>query len=310
MVKATPFTPKPALDKLPLAARKDISDNFEANVEDFRARIKALLGTDFTFNINAEEVWAYAEEGQTSAGTCFAGYVEGFISALEYFINKYHEAGKTYFNAAVSQSALTLTVNPLGEKGKTISSDVKDGVYRILFRPGELGYNQTQQYDNILPAIESAPRDGFSLSAKHSIDTDYEGEIDAVQQAISELCGTQFALDPNFEENYRVLAGAKETAKNDKDWELRVGSVSLKYFKGLEFQLERQGFRDDDMIHEGLQEVVKSKTFKIRVVPETSTKRSSETVVDREQGVVYLQCTPKKWGLNPMDMGEDFLRLL
>lgn len=39
------------------------------------------------------------------------------------------------------------------------------------------------------------------------------------------------------------------------------------------------------MIHEGLQEVIVSKTFRIRVVPET--KKPTETVI--EDGVVYLQ---------------------
>ncbi|KAF7356513.1 hypothetical protein MVEN_00984800 [Mycena venus] len=266
-------------------------------MEDFKARIKELLGTDFTINIKAEEVWAYAQEGNTSAGTCFAGYVEGFISALKNFINKYEENGKTYFNNAV---------NPLGEKGETISSDVQEGVFRILFRHDRLGYNQSWLDESILPAVQSVPRDGFSLSAKHSIEHDYEGDIEELQQEINTICGTVFTLDPNFEENYKVLSGTKETFNNDNYWESRIGAVALSYFKGLKYQLERQGFKDDDMLQEGLQEGVESKTFRIRVVPET--KKTTETVI--EEGVVYLQCAPKRWGYNSNDMGEDLLNLL
>jgi hypothetical protein len=40
-------------------------------------------------------------------------YVEGFISSLDDFINKYHENGRTFFNETVTQSELTLTVSNL-----------------------------------------------------------------------------------------------------------------------------------------------------------------------------------------------------
>ncbi|KAJ7838024.1 hypothetical protein B0H14DRAFT_2361997 [Mycena olivaceomarginata] len=240
MPKPVPFAPKPAMAKLPLAVRKDIRDNFDAKKEDFQGRIKELVGADFTININAAEVWAYAEESNTSAGTCFSGYVEGFISALKTFMNKFDDNGKAYFNEAVTQSELTLTVNPLGDKGETITSAVKDGVYCIMFRHDRLGYNQNWLDDTMLPAIESAPREGFSLSAKNSIENDYEAEVDEVRDAITKLCGTEFTLDPNFEEIYSVLTAAGESV-SDKTWQARIGATVLGYFKGLQYQLERQG---------------------------------------------------------------------
>ncbi|KAJ6581612.1 hypothetical protein B0H19DRAFT_514034 [Mycena capillaripes] len=305
MVKAAPFTPKPALAKLPLAARKDIRDNFDDKKEDFQARIKELVGRDFTININAAEVWAYAQEGNTSTGTCFSGYVEGFISALKSFIDKYEENGKTYFNEAVAQSELTLTVNPLGDQGDTISSDVKEGVYRILFRHDRLGYNQNWLDEFMLPAIESAPHEGFSLSAKHSIEKEYEPEIDEVREAINKLAGTEFTLDPNFDEVYKTLCKAEKVS--DSLWRSRIGSVVLSYFKGLKYQLEYQGFKvDDELLQEGLQEGVQSKTFRIRVVPKT--KNTTETVI--EDGVVYLQCAPDRWGYNSNEYGSELLKLL
>ncbi|KAJ7043704.1 hypothetical protein C8F04DRAFT_943788 [Mycena alexandri] len=238
MAKAAPWAPKAALAKLPLAARKDIRDNFDAKKEDFQARIKALLGVDMTININAAEVWAYADESNTSAGTTFAGYVEGFVSALEEFMKKFDENGKSFFNEAVTQSELTLTVNPLGDKGDTIAADVKDGVYRILFKHDRLGYNMGWQADTMLPAIESAPREGFSLSAKNSIESDYEDQIEEVNEAINKLVGTTVTLDPNFEENYKALSAAN---KDNKDWQARIGSTVLSYFQGLQSQLESQG---------------------------------------------------------------------
>ncbi|KAK7025224.1 hypothetical protein R3P38DRAFT_1064194 [Favolaschia claudopus] len=306
MPKPAPWSPKPAVAKLPLAVRKDIRDNFESKKEDFETRIKELTGTDsFTININAAEVWAYAEDGNTSAGTCFSGYVEGFISALKNFMTKYDDNGKSFFNEAVTQSELTLAVNPNGDKGETINSAVKDGVYQILFRHDRLGYNQNWLDDTMLPAIESAPREGFSLSAKNSIENEYEAEIDELQEEINKLCGDKFTLDPNFEEIYKTLSAAGEKV-GDNNWQARIGATVLNYFKGLKYQLEYQGFKEDEMLQEGLQEIVETKTFKVRVVPKT--KSTTETVV--EDGVVYLQCAADRWSYNANDMGEGLLKLL
>ncbi|KAJ6503783.1 hypothetical protein C8R45DRAFT_818142 [Mycena sanguinolenta] len=240
MPKAVPFTPKPAIAKLPLAVRKDIRDNFDAKKEDFQAQIKELTGVDFPININAAEVWAYAAADDTSAGRCFSAYVEGFISALKAFMEKFKDNGKTYFNDAVTQSELTITVNPLGDKGNTIDSAVKDGVYCILFRHDRLGCNQSWLKDTMLRAIESAPREGFSLSAKHSIEVDYEDKIEELQEAINALCGVPFTLDPNFEEIYEVLTEAKDKV-NDAGWRESIGRTVFQYFEALKYHLESQG---------------------------------------------------------------------
>ncbi|KAF7309894.1 hypothetical protein MIND_00361700 [Mycena indigotica] len=317
MPKPVVFAPKPAIAKLPLAVRKDIRDNFDANMDDFKARIKAKLGVDYTININAAEVWAYASEGDTSAGTCFKGrvftrfqlsldliasrYIEGFISGIESFISKYEDNGKTYFNEAVTQAEITLTVNILGDKAETLSADVKDGVYRILFRHDRLGYNQSWQESTILPAIEGVDREGFSLSAKHSIEDDFEGSIDEVRDEINKMLGAEFTLDPNFEEVYAALK-----ASSQQDWQANIGRTILNYFNGLKYQLESQGFKDDDMLQEGLQEMVETKTFRVRVLPKTNS--TTETVI--EDGVVYLQTRPDRWGYNANDMGEGLIKLL
>ncbi|KAF7343771.1 hypothetical protein MSAN_01958100 [Mycena sanguinolenta] len=290
MPKAVPFTPKPATAKLPLAVRKDIRDNFDSKKEDFQAQIKELTGADFTININAAEVWAYAAPDDPAAGRCFSAYVEGFICALTEFMTNFKDNGKTYFNEAVTQSELTITVNPLGDKGNTIDSAVKDGVYCILFRHDRLGCNQSWLRDSMLPAIESAPREGFSLSAKHSIEKDYEDEIDELQEAINKLCGAPFTLDPNFEEIYKVLTEAKDKV-SDADWRNSIGRIVFKYFEALKYHLESQKFGEDEMLRDGLQEIVETKTFKIRVL--LKTESTTETVL--EDGVMYLQTRPDCW---------------
>lgn len=59
------------------------------------------------------------------------------------------------------------------------------------------------------------------------------------------------------------------------------------YSDGLRYNLVREGFEGDDMLQEGLAEVVTSKTFRLRVVKATTKGATNEIVI--EDGVVYLQ---------------------
>ncbi|KAJ7760747.1 hypothetical protein DFH07DRAFT_430750 [Mycena maculata] len=304
MAKST-FAPKPPVEKLPLATRKDIRDKYEERKTELESEISQLLGVSFTLAINPNEVVAYVkEDSRASVGDMFATYVTGFILGLKDYVEKYGDDGKAHFNAAVSASQLSVNVNELGEKGDTISADVKDGVYRILFNHDRVGYNMNQQYDCILPAIEAVPTDGFCLRAKHSIENDYTDKIDDLRNEIAEITGIKdVVLDANFEENYKALC---EAAEPPQQWQQNFGKVHFSYFNGLKGQLEMQGFKADEMLQEGLQEVVTSKTFKIRIV--AKTKDTNETVI--EDGVVYLQTTANRWWYNANDMGTGLVKLL
>ncbi|TFK32333.1 hypothetical protein BDQ12DRAFT_773579 [Crucibulum laeve] len=306
MPKRAAFTPKPSIEKLPLAVRKDIWDNFESKKTDFESEIGKLLDTAFTININANAVWAYAEGlSASSAGGTFSGYVEGFISALKGYLEKYGDEGKSYFNSAVTQSELALVVNSLADEAETISADVKDGVFRILFRQDRLGYNQSWLNDHFLNAIEAVPREGFSLIAKHSIENNFNADIGSLTQEIGEILALpDIIIDANFEENYAAL-----NCKDDKSWQSNFGAATFAYFSdGLKYQLVRQGFRGDDMLQEGFAEMVTSKTIKLRVVNATTGGLTNETII--ENGIVYLQTTPDRWHYNVNEAGQQLLDLL
>ncbi|KAJ6466544.1 hypothetical protein C8R47DRAFT_990812 [Mycena vitilis] len=242
----TGFTPKPALEKLPLAVRKDskstpsFRDKYDENKAELESEISKLLGVSFTVAINPNEVVAYVkEDSRVSIGGMFTGYVNGFITALKSYLEKYGDDGKAHFNAAVSNAQLSVNVNELGDNGPTISADVKDGVYRILFNHDRVGYNMNQQNDWILPAIEAVPTGGFSLQAKNSIENHYNDQIGDVQKEIAQLTGiADVVLDPNFEENYKALMDA---GLPDTKWQGIFGRVCFGYFSGLQGQLESQG---------------------------------------------------------------------
>ncbi|KAG6815549.1 hypothetical protein H0H87_000632 [Tephrocybe sp. NHM501043] len=309
MPKAAPFAPKPAIEKLPLAVRKDntytIRDNYESEKDELEATISELLGTTFHININVNEVWAYnPPDYNTSVGglgsngwpphrflhltrilSIYDSYVKGFVDALKWYIEKYGDEGKTHFNEAVTQSELTVTVNELGDKASRVWGSALELV-KLNVRNSI--HNQSYINDYLLKAIENVPRAGFSIVAKFSIEEYYNAEIEKLTTEIGEILAIpDVVLDPNFE------------AKSPSS----ISGNTLTHH-----QLNSQGFKGDDMLQEGLAEIVNSKTFQIRIVKKTKNDATIETVV--ENGTVYIQMTAQKWRYNVSEAGAGLIELL
>ncbi|KAG6855471.1 hypothetical protein H0H87_002368 [Tephrocybe sp. NHM501043] len=203
MPKSLAFEPKPAIEKLSISIRKDIRGKYESDKDELEASIGELLGASFHVEINTNEVLAYNPPGLTSSvGAMFKRYVEDYISALEAYLEKFGDEGKIHFLEAVSRFELTLPVNELGDQETTISADIKDGVFRILFHHERLGYNKNSLSDFFSKAVESIQRAGYSIVAKTSIEEHFHSEIEELMAEIGEILAMpDVVLDPDFEEN-------------------------------------------------------------------------------------------------------------
>ena len=108
-----------------------------------------------------------------------------------------------------------------------ISAEVKDGVFHILFKQDRFGLNQSWLADPFVKAINKGPHDGFTLLVKHSVETEYNAEVEDTQAEIGKILNLpDVVLDPNFEENY-----AKLLKKADSDWQENFGKATLAYFQ-------------------------------------------------------------------------------
>lgn len=175
---------------------------------------------------------------------------------MKSYVDSYGDIGKECFKNAVTKAELTLTANEAGDsvclfssfpqgmnyqttplfclQADSISADVKDGVFRILFQQNRLGYNQSWLADPFVKAIDQAPHEGFGLLAKHSIEKNYNDEIDDVRQEVADILALpDVVLDANFEENY-----VKLLKKDDQDWQKNFGEASLQYFRWIIFLLQ------------------------------------------------------------------------
>jgi hypothetical protein len=187
---------------------------------------------------------------------------------------------------------------------------IKDGVLRLVFSEGNFATNVNDVSQGFQEALKSAAASSgsgsaFNINARQSVRKSYDPEIGAIQKAIGELVGVaDIKLNPSFEPNATVLAKAGD--KSRSDWDSAMGSATLAYFEGLKYQIERAGFKDDDMLQEGFQEGVSKNEILFRVVEKLSGYH--ETLV--EDGVLIMQTTPENFWTNTNDVGSNILDIL
>ncbi|UZP39578.1 hypothetical protein NXS19_007394 [Fusarium pseudograminearum] len=90
-------------------------------------------------------------------------------------------------------------------------------------------------------------------------------------------------------------------------WEWNFGNAHLAYFEGLALQLQYDKVGEDDMIREGLLETVDKHAVHIRVVDQI---KGSYNEVIVEDGILYLQTTPKTFGINTSDAASNIVSIL
>ncbi|KAK5658928.1 hypothetical protein OQA88_1744 [Cercophora sp. LCS_1] len=294
----------PPAEKLSLALRKNVRDEWDNNKKDLEQQLSEILGQEWTVDINPNAVWPYHNDGyaKESLGSCIKSYVEGAVYYLKYLGGRYDSLiGEV--NEIASAHVLTMDVDE-ESRVSYCGVDVVDGKLRIIFNPTSLGVNinDALSESNLLPALNNAPTDKpLSFSARLGIASDYEPAIAAVRHQFAELLGKQddeINLNPNFEETFAKLKEAASNKKNDirDDWQNNLGSFTLKYWEGLAYQMKYQKVGEDDLVQEGFLDAVSSLEFKFRIVDSLEYASYAEVVI--KDGILYLQSKATTWGTN------------
>ncbi|KAF4454765.1 hypothetical protein F53441_2843 [Fusarium austroafricanum] len=300
----------PPAEKLPLAVRKNIRDSWENTKEGHEKKLSEVLGQPWTINIDPKALYPYAEEGSwgsTSMGDLIVSYVEGVEYQLKYFIDSNGDGAKDEINEICTAHVLTMDF----DEKKTVSycgtKVSPDGELVILFTEGNLGTNTNYAADNnnLTKALNEAPSTARPMSyvARAGIRSDYDANFQQVQEKLNKILGQEIAIVPNFEANFEKL---KANTK-DNDWEQNFGRSHFSYLEGLVSTLEYEKFGEDEMLQEGLLEAMDKHAVHVRVVDQT--KRSyNETVI--EDGILYLQTSPKDFGVNVHQVASDIVNIL
>ncbi|KAL2271399.1 hypothetical protein VTJ83DRAFT_770 [Remersonia thermophila] len=308
----------PPAEKLPLALRKNIRDEFDSNKADLESQLSELLGTEWTVEVDPLAIWPYHNDGwaKENLGSAIKGYINGAIYQLKNAVSKYGDEFKTELNALAPTHILTLDFD---EEGKISSGgcgvDIHEGKLRILFAEDYLGTNVDYCLENpkLLKALNAVPPTEelpYSFVVRQGIRERWDAEIGEVKAKIAAQLGKSaddITLNPNFAATFDRLTQATEANENIyvKDWQDNFASFILGYFDALRSHLEYVKVGEDELVQEGLLEAVEKNEYAFRLVDSLQDSSYNEVVI--EDGVLYLQTTPENFGVNQNDVAKKLV---
>ncbi|KAI1848375.1 hypothetical protein JX265_008844 [Neoarthrinium moseri] len=297
----------PPVEKLPLAVRKNIRDEWDNKKGDIEKDLSDVLTVPWTVDVNPNQIYAYAKDGyaKDSLGSCIAEYINSAIYQLKYYSSSFGEDGLKELNSIAYKHTVTLDIDE-SKRFTYAGVDIHEGTLRLLFAPDNLAVNISYacEKDTLLKALNEAPApegsaETLSVAARTSIRQDYDPKIEEIRAKIAALLAKpDIKLNPNFEDTFAKLKQESQTKKSElrEDWQLNIGRVACDYFDGLVSQLQWQKFEEDDLLQEGFNEAIDKGEIVFRIVEKLTDDSYGECQV--EDGFLYLQCTAKTWGTN------------
>ncbi|KAH7140784.1 hypothetical protein EDB81DRAFT_885492 [Dactylonectria macrodidyma] len=297
--------------KLPLAVRKNVRDEWENAKGDWEKKFSDLLGAEWTININPLAIFPYAEEGSyghSSLGSCIAAYVGGAEYQLKYVIGRIGDIVKDEINTLAHAHTLTMDLDEEKQFSYCGVKITPAGELAIVFSAGNLGSNidYALEQSNLTKALDAADQASkpMNYSARVAVFEDYDAKIAPVQEKLNKILGKEIALVPNFEAAYEKLAASTDVRD---DYASNLGNFVRGYFEALNDYLTYQKFDSDEMLQEGLTEVIEKNEVHFRIADKLS-KSYNEAVI--EDGILYLQTNTANFGTNIHQIAEGLLDLL
>jgi hypothetical protein len=305
---------KAPVEKLPLAARKNVRDGWDSKKPELEAQLLTLLGVPWTFEINPNAIYPYAEPdsyGNHSPGDCIYAYAEAFVQQVKYFLDSHKEAGKTELNSVVPNHKVTLSASTAFSYCGTA---ITDGNLNLHFHPNSLASNISYVAQNLDDALSAAPQpegaSPLSYAARHSIKSDYESQIlPILEKSRKALQNPALKFEPDFE----ALGAKLKTGKDVRDdWEKNLGSFAISYYESFADILQREKFDSDDLLREGFEEEAAKGVVRLRIVDKLGEGKGSNgyNEILIEDGEVLLRTTPDRWGTNISYVAEKLVEIL
>ncbi|KAH7119456.1 hypothetical protein B0J13DRAFT_397241, partial [Dactylonectria estremocensis] len=199
----------PPAEKLPLAVRKEVRDNWESKREGLEKAISDILGEPWAININPNAIWPYAKDSswaKTSIGEIIQLYIAGAECQLKSFIENFGEESKAEINNICSAHTITMDFDEAKKVCYCGCEVSAAGELILLFSEGNLGtyINDALSGSNLTKALNKAAVSGgnakpMSHATRTGINKEYSPEIAPLQERLNEILGKEVPLDPNFE---------------------------------------------------------------------------------------------------------------
>lgn len=214
--------------------------------------------------------------------------MDALVYNLKRFVDTFGEDGKGEMNSVCSKHQIIFAPQDT-TKFSYGGFEVKDGALRLVFAENKLGTNVSDVSAEFAKALKDAPAapgaSAFNIDARNSVREKYDPNVEEVRSSIAALVNVpNLKLNPNFEHNANMLA---KTPNQNSGWDKQIGAATLAYFSGVEGQIKRAGFKDDDMLQEGFQEAIDKGEICFRIVDKLTKGSYNEVII--ENGVLYVQ---------------------
>ncbi|UPL02683.1 hypothetical protein LCI18_013617 [Fusarium solani-melongenae] len=288
----------PPAEKLPLYVRGDIREKWDPKKPEYEAEISEILGEPWTIDIDPHKIWPYAEEdswAKRHTGELMRDYVKAAVSNFRTFVNNLGEAHKDELNKICTAHVLTMAADANGKTDYCSCEVSPDGELVMIFHPEKLGVNidNALMTDFVKDALDAAPSDPGPMSYRVRMQAlKYQERIGEKQEELNAMLQKEVTFDPNWEAFFDKMNSAEDAAEN---WRSGTGDQIRWYFGALVSRMNGDGFGTNDALREGFLEAVEKDTIAFRVVDKTD-ETYNEYVL--EDGVLYIQTTPSRFGVN------------
>lgn len=307
------------VEKLPLAARKNIRDEFDANIGNLINAVSDLLGQPYKLEVNFHLFYAYAVAAdsswvKSSPGVAAFNYFESFHTYLKDFTEEgtYTDAVEA-FNELVTERRISLEADP-----SVTYSDcrVRDGAFELTFSSTSPGVNVSyacqempKRFDEGLFAKDP---DALPMIAKRNIRDEFERKKEGLLARFKEeLLGADVGLMADYTAIWKTLvAGNKINSDVNLEYSTQnFGRVLYSYFDGLASQMKSK-LNKDDMMVEGFIEAVPTLQLCVEVAPQDYSLKNSYHEIEIKDGKFIIRTTPRYFGTNSDSAAQDIVDLL
>jgi hypothetical protein len=309
--------------KLPLVTRKDIRDNYDGKLPDLKARFKDLLGEEYEFTTDFQELFGLINQDESyqkdSMGTIAYNACESLADQIKYITDKDGaELFKEHMNQVVSKKQVKVLVEDM-PSGYTLCR-VTDGVLQLIYKTGNYGTNTSyiaSELQKVLDESFHATNKGeLPLAAKIGFQTEFLDKKEKLEADIAEelndekvtLVADPAAIWQLAVEEFDKLKKREQSEIDLESISRNMGAAIYAYFDGFLGQIKYQ-FKQDELVVEGFLELCSKKEIHFKLVPKGGLTRSYNDAIFEDDCYV-IRATPQTWYTNSSYACDDIMKLL
>lgn len=296
------WTLEPA-EKLSLAVRKNIRDDFESKKPEYEQQLANLIGVDtFTITVNANQVFPYAETtgyGQ-NMGSMLQLYFEALCSSVEGYTNKgKDEEAKEVLRKVISKNSATMVAV---DNVSYCDLAIIDGELAVVYNYKNFASNISNVGEHIASVVDKGldalGENDLPVVARRAIKEHLDVTISEMQEKMQKMFGKEYKFEYDIRAYLDKLAQHAEELSWLKDrFNSAVPEFTARYFRAAIGNLETLNFGKDDMLQEAFVDSTENLIVRFEIVDKLQNGQTYNDTLFAD-GEYKIQTVPKYFATN------------